>query len=822
MQLPPHLWLVPLLLLRVRADPDQHDVLCEPRSFVPYLSIPGQAVLTVLVDGHTGENCTIPVAVGLEQMAAIAWAVSEANAVSLVPGINIGLEVFDTCSNVVVTQKAALSALSEADCDGHFSIGVLSSYRTAQTIHALLDALDIESFGKYLPEPKTLGPTALAAVQTLKALNVTHTAVVAHSAAALRVFSALAKKMDICVTWQDVMDLNDESFVDIEVGYPSQGGSAVILGPWTLIKEHLEGIQSNSNFTSLSWLLAPTDLPWEVVSEEATYEGLPPNTLIAAASAEAALRLDSLVNQETLEALGPGTLAAEAHLAELKRAALVVLEAVSRLREALLEDCGQFSMCAQLKPLARHNFSQDAALAPTALEPPRNAKSGHAEANFKIGKVELSTNCVETVGDLLPGGQLQTDNGTIDLLDDWAKGGCEKDCVCLNEVYRPTVWSLIRWNGEIWVAVVTSVAGVGVALSFAVAVFIITRMCKGDVLEGNPTFSFILLFGVIFTYVAVLPYCGSGPRLLCVIRELGTCLGYALLLSVMLARAIMLTTTDEQGFMSHVSGYLQAALWFFIVAVQVGLTAQFLIFNQSELLSMPSSEAEGNVVCHQHRGSFLLLLGYDFLLMLMLVLISPLVARSKRNYREGFFFCLASWMCATCWIFWVTGFVILDEPWRPMVIAVGQVACASVVLSAVFIPRTYLIVSSVTRARIASAIPCAAAAYSSSTNILDIQYRSSQALYDSVHNVHHVHQGGHYVEDEVPAAPPLPKSPQYAAAGVSNPNYYSEQPRGNQSAASTLKAGRSYASPRMVRSPSPENTYARYDSPPSPLKVTRF
>jgi len=39
-----------------------------------------------------GENCTVPVAVGLEQMAAVAWAVTEANAVSLIPGINIGKE----------------------------------------------------------------------------------------------------------------------------------------------------------------------------------------------------------------------------------------------------------------------------------------------------------------------------------------------------------------------------------------------------------------------------------------------------------------------------------------------------------------------------------------------------------------------------------------------------------------------------------------------------------------------------------------------------------------------------------------------------------
>lgn len=80
-------------------------------------------------------------------------------------------------------------------------------------------------------------------------------------------------------------------------------------------------------------------------------------------------------------------------------------------------------------------------------------------------------------------------------------------------------------------------------------------------------------------------------------------------------------------------------------------------------------------------------------------------------------------------------------------------------------------------------------------------------------NVHRIGEGG------VPVAPPLPKSPMRpgASGGVSNPNFYAEQPRGTHSAASTLRAGRTHG-----RTPSPEHTYTRYDSPPSPLKVTRF
>jgi len=86
-------------------------------------------------------------------------------------------------------------------------IGVLSSYRTAQAIHPLIAALDIESLNRFLPEQKVrnTGLTALAAAETLKALNISQTAVVAHSAVALRTFVAFANKMDICVTWQDVL-----------------------------------------------------------------------------------------------------------------------------------------------------------------------------------------------------------------------------------------------------------------------------------------------------------------------------------------------------------------------------------------------------------------------------------------------------------------------------------------------------------------------------------------------------------------------------------------------------------------------------------------
>jgi hypothetical protein len=68
-------------------------------------------------------------------------------------------------------------------------------------------ALDIESIDMFLPEQRTrsTGLTAMVAAETLKALNVSQTAIFAHSEADLHAFVAAANKVDICVTWEDVL-----------------------------------------------------------------------------------------------------------------------------------------------------------------------------------------------------------------------------------------------------------------------------------------------------------------------------------------------------------------------------------------------------------------------------------------------------------------------------------------------------------------------------------------------------------------------------------------------------------------------------------------
>ena len=97
----------------------------------------------------------------------------------------------------------------------------------------------------------------------------------------------------------------------------------------------------------------------------------------------------------------------------------------------------------------------------------------------------------------------------------------------------------------------------------------------------------------------------------------------------------------------------------------------------------------------------------------------------------------------------------------------------------------------IVRDHITSALPSLAYTAATSTSVVDVNYRSTQSLYDSVN--------------------PIPTSA--GVGGHSNPNFYSDRPN-------TPSTSKMDSQPRLGSSP--DNTYERYGSPPSPLNVTRF
>ncbi|XP_046383353.1 uncharacterized protein LOC124153964 [Ischnura elegans] len=873
--------------------------LCDaPRAL---LSLPGDAVITGLFDGHSGPNCTDPLASGLQQMAGAAWAVNALNDIAFVTGVKLGLTIYDACSSPDAARTSLVTALVEQECDDAYPLGVVTTSRISGYMRPLTDAL-----GPLSPLVTTVagGPPssilANASVAILRALNWTEAAVAAASPRLLRTFMDTATDEGLCISGQALLPripttTSDAEELEWEVDETMRSlpeSAAVILaGPWKGIQTLLE-ISGRLGFTERrDWIVMPT---------EVTADG---HNMDDDEESEAAFDLESSVAELAELTSGGNALLVLPQFGDIQ-----LLEGtLSRWRQSVVSEEADDVAIRSVPPAALLDVAGGVlsfarrlveALGPSktlADLPPRSLKHGTAgDSNTEIlaaaetlhlsaeeatmARNPLILSRVTADGQLVELGVYESSSG-LRLSDSfeedmskWTRGvkhSCRNCRRCIN-LEGPGLG--IYWRGEGWVAAVVTLSATGVLCSLAVIVYLIVRMFKTTPLEGNPALSFVMLLAVILTYSAVVPYAVNAPRpipfsegwdgdeedaatvaaVVCTMRLLCPSMAYALLFSTMLSRCIMLASSDSEGFLSHVSGPLQTALLFFMAAVQVGLTVEFwllvLVGNSAAALASASEPCAPTPSGRNKLFFYLVpLMSYDALLLLILTVVSPFAAKSRRNYREGALLAVASASSLIVWLGWGAAFVAAPTEWRDASVAGGLVATASAVLLGLFIPRTYLMTSAAARDRMASALPpLAAAGGISGTSILDLNYRASnQALYDSVG------QGLHRSQ-EILRSPmlnsglgagssttALVRATSANAVGQSNPSYYAtERPdtpvsiRGPAARGGTnpIPEGSGEASledspigGRLMRIDSIDSeTYERYGAKPSPHKVTRF
>ncbi|XP_025199296.1 uncharacterized protein LOC112597454 [Melanaphis sacchari] len=352
---------------------------------------------------------------------------------------------------------------------------------------------------------------------------------------------------------------------------------------------------------------------------------------------------------------------------------------------------------------------------------------------------------------------------------------------------------LVTWKEDVWIASTLTVSAVGATCAACIASFILVRVCKKDVMEGNPTFTFVLIAGALLMYASAVPFAvrdtaAGWPRhAVCYAKLFGSSGSCAFVFSAMLARSTMIAACDcDSSFMSHVNGYLQTSLFAFTVGVQLALTVQFAAIHAA---AVPSSD-----LCHVFVDGplFLGTMSYDALLLALLCVVSPFVFRSKRNYREGACFAVATYLVSAVWLCWCAAYAALPRRWSDMCVMVGLTATATVIVVTVFIPRTYMMMFGIVREQITSSLPSLGYGHggggAGGASVTDVNYRSTQALYDSVHVA-------------------APKCQSTSFKGQSNPNYYS--PAGSHI----------HSIPRSR----PLTPVDDYDTPPSiDHRITRF
>ncbi|XP_030565284.1 protein bride of sevenless [Drosophila novamexicana] len=323
--------------------------------------------------------------------------------------------------------------------------------------------------------------------------------------------------------------------------------------------------------------------------------------------------------------------------------------------------------------------------------------------------------------------------------------------------------SVMFWRIKLdtWVATGLTAAILGLIATLAILVFIVVRISLGDVFEGNPVTSILLLLSLILVFCSFVPfsmeYVGEQRNshvtfedvhtlnTLCGVRVFIMTLVYCFVFSLLLCRAVMLASIgSEGGFLSHVNGYIQAIICVLSVFVQVGMSVQLLVVMHL---------ASESVSCENiYYGRWLWgLLAYDFLLLCSLVSLVPFIYRSQRNYREGILIVIGAVLILIIWSVWIALSLFGDE-WRDAAIPLGMQASGWAVLVGILIPRTFLIVRGIERSDIAQALPSLTSLAFAQNN----QYSSEQSVYECVNPaMRHCSQEemNHQSPSEIPTLP---------------------------------------------------------------------
>ncbi|XP_049779367.1 uncharacterized protein LOC126176263 [Schistocerca cancellata] len=693
------------------------------------LTLPGRAYVAGIFDIHEGENCSVEISSGRQKMAAAAWVVSALNWQLTEPDVQLGLRVYDACSSELSSQMAFMAAAVDADCKETYSLGVVTSSAVWSRLGELRSALPLSLSARPADvEGRALPLLLETAAGLLRAAGSRGAAcLLASSRHLLTDFQRRAARQGLCLPAPDSTLL----LTDLPTGWsPPTDGTCVVLGPWAQVSAAVSAL---GNGSAPGWLLVATD-------------GVPEAAAALQAVPEGALLVEPRLS---LSLSAPAGNASVSYAAFLDVAAAVA-SAAARYHAALRDRCGfapeDYVQCLALLPPTQEleaTSGEDGgatlrglleAAGAAWLSPAASRVTSDEEAGRRLAPVAAYSS-VDGEGDvqlvltadvsLPPEG-----NETCYTFDEEAAAPAEPA-----EAAWPQ-WE-VEFRPEPWAAAVAAVVSLGLAVCVAVGAHLAWRVAAGDVLEGRPALTLLLLLataGALATAAAFLVRARDPPlqALLCAARASAAALSYALLFSLMLARALMLAACDADGavassFLSHVNGYLQSSLCFLMALTPSTLVLQFW-------LEWPSGAGQREA-CRGGGVALSLQLGCDALLLLLLVSVSPLAARSRRNYREGACFLAAALLSAAVWAGWLAAFLLAGDAWRDAALASGLAATACCVVVAVFVPRTYLMLSSAVRSHLASALPGSLAASACALNsaaALGGVAGSQQGLYASV------------------------------------------------------------------------------------------
>ncbi|XP_067126670.1 metabotropic glutamate receptor-like [Centruroides vittatus] len=734
------------------------------QSVTPYVSRPGDVLLIGLFDINRGNRCDKLHRGGFEQMYSAAWFVDWLNNRSYTKGIRIGLNAYDTCTDTQNTLRLTVHGLSESsylekeECRSQYILGFIGPLlNPAKTsVSDFLRHLTIT----HMPFQLTaLKYEIQALISALSHLEWKKVALLSSSESMRTYFHQRAVTARICVAASEVVDEHDiTKFNHLFRLIEKMRVKVLVL----LVTENdlLESLRTAKlyNLTRLYWLVAgplvhslsnldiassvsamiiaqPYENNYPLITTSLIRKDVP----LSPKGQKAMEEYTSLTTDCRLNAsMSRNPLCRLLQMHILDSAIDSVLKTILKLADTLknLQEqyCGSsWIMCTSLKKQFERKFWK---IVPSMAFDIGNVNIIKEviidEKTIALWSYQPNSasyfNFVE-VGRFLRR-ELQIDSQTMNILQPMGAGWykipdfqCTEDCACAN--YLSSIYSKgshLSWRNKTWITICVTVSCTGTVMALAFACYIMIRICRRDTIEGNQGFALCILLGIICCYVSILPYGFDPSENICALRLLiGT--AYTTLFAPILARCLMLATSDTGGLPGHISGLIQSSLYLFAVGVQAGLSAQYWWLNcGNHFQSAPPQ-------CTASRQIIFISISYPALLLFFWLLISPFCVRSRRNYREGLTFQIASVLTLCVWVTWLSLSFIFPNSWRDPCLCLGVVASATVVLVSVFIPRIYKMATSI--ALDAVNVSLRPIGQMGAPNLTEMTVRDLQSMYDN-------------------------------------------------------------------------------------------
>ncbi len=285
-------------------------------------------------------------------------------------------------------------------------------------------------------------------------------------------------------------------------------------------------------------------------------------------------------------------------------------------------------------------------------------------------------------------------NDSAILLNSLAQNGQRLETCALETPPFTFLPPTLRRDNSIPAAVYLTAGAIAVLCCVIFFVYLLCKSCE-DVTDGSQAFSLLILAALGLIYSCLALFSLQPDRLVCFARTHATAFAYAVLYSAMLARSLMLATTDTDGLPGHISGLLQAALFVLLASVQVALSLQEWFLRKDEPLFYEAViDLNREKLCVDTGVKFLFRLSYPMVLIGLQLLISPFIVSSRRNYREGALLALGGVASLLLWLGWTVPYLVtVPTTWSnkrylfDLAVCFGIIAVPSTLLLVIFVPK---------------------------------------------------------------------------------------------------------------------------------------